>query len=176
MTSQESEQSPDYINLKLLFLGIDGGNGGRGENGGDGGNGGNGKRSSDGPLHCRRGGGDGGNGGLSGKGGQGGDGGNGGNGADIIFIGSESALDVLSYSIILNTGGGSGTLGRPGALGLPGRGGAAGSGSTFCHGGDRGRDGGSPIPTNEGTGQLGKDGEKGKVDRYKISELQGIIF
>jgi len=53
VTSQESEQSPDYINLKLLFLGIDG------------------------------------------KGGQGGDGGNGGNGADIIFIGSESALDVF---------------------------------------------------------------------------------
>lgn len=176
VTSQASEQAPDFINLKLLFSGIDGGNGGRGGSGGDGGNGGNGRKGSDGPFHCKSGPGDGGNGGNTGKGGQGGDAGDGGNGANIIFIGSQAALEVLSYSVIINTGGDTGIAGRPGANGSPGSGGTGGAGSSFCHGGSSGKKGNITDPANEGSGVNGKEGAKGTVEKFDISEFTGLIF
>ena len=176
VTSQASEQAPDYINLKLLFPGIDGGNGGGGGRGGQGGNGGDGRKSSSGLVDCKRGGGDGGNGGQAGKGGQGGDAGDGGSGADIIFIGSESALEVLSYSVIINTGGDSGIPGQGGAVGFPGFGGGPGAGSVHCHGGDTGSKGGIPDPSNEGIGNVGLEGQKGTVEKYKLTEFPTITF
>ena len=173
---QESEQAPDFINLKLIFPGVDGGNGGTGGIGGNGGRGGNGRDGSDGPFDCRSGAGDGGNGGIAGKGGQGGDAGNGGNGSDIIFIGSEQALEVLSYSIIINTGGDGGIKGQPGISGSPGSGGNRGNSSTHCGWGDRGKQGAYPSPKDNGYGKEGAEGEKGKVNKYLISEYSNIAF
>jgi len=176
VTSQASNQALDYINLKLLFPGIDGGSGGNGGRGGNGGNGGNGRKSSSGAFDCKRGGGDGGNGGLAGKGGQGGDGGDGGNGADIFFIASDSAMEILSYSVVINTGGDSVAAGLPGAIGFPGFGGGAGAGSIHCSGGDSGANGKNPVPLNEGNGQSGKEGAKGKIEKFNISNVEGLHF
>jgi len=176
VTSQKSNLAPDYINLKLILPGIDGGRGGIGGEGGDGGNGTKGVKGANGVVDCRRGGGDGGNGGNAGKGGQGGDSGNGGDGANIVFIGTDSALEVLSYSIIINTGGDSGIPGRPGQVGFSGNGGAGGDGTFYCSGGDAGRKGLIPNPKNNGIGQLGEEGSKGKIDKVLISKYINLQF
>lgn len=171
ITSQQSNQAPDYINLKLIFPGIDGGRGGNGGNGGNGGKGGNGRKGSDGPGHCRSGGGNGGQGGNAGLGGQGGNGGTGGNGANIYLVGNNNTLDILSYATIINTGGEGGLYGRPGLAGTPGLGGGMGRGSTFCGGGRSGVNGIIPNPDNLGIGSIGNDGQKGSVIQYKIDDF-----
>lgn len=172
--SQKSSTAPDYINLKLIFPGLDGGNGGTGGIGGKGGNGGNGRKGSDGVIDCRSGAGDGGTGGTAGKGGQGGNAGDGGDGANIVFVGSTEALEILSYSIIINTGGDTGIAGQGGSAGSPGAGGNRGNSSTHCGWGDNGRDGGYPSPRNLGNGSLGKEGNKGTVDKIDISTVSAL--
>jgi len=172
--SQKSSTAPDYINLKLIFPGLDGGNGGTGGIGGRGGNGGHGRDGSDGVFDCRSGAGDGGIGGTAGKGGQGGDAGNGGDGANIVFVGSTEALEVLSYSIIINTGGDAGIPGQGGSAGSPGAGGRRGGSSTHCGWGDNGNDGGYPSPRSLGSGNKGSEGKKGAVDKLNISNAKGI--
>ncbi|MGD9717304.1 MAG: hypothetical protein AB7U26_09545 [Sulfuricurvum sp.] len=172
--SQASSTAPDYINLKLIFPGIDGGKGGNGGIGGKGGNGGNGRDGSDGFLSCRSGAGNGGTGGLAGKGGKGGDGGNGGNGAKIVFVGDQSVLDVLSYSIVINTGGDSGIPGQAGSVGVPGIGGQRGHSSHHCGWGQNGLTGEYPNPNNLGVGNLGRSGDKGSVEKIELSKVNGL--
>jgi hypothetical protein len=172
--SQKSSTAPDYINLKLIFPGLDGGNGGTGGIGGKGGNGGSGRKGSDGLVDCKSGAGDGGTGGTAGKGGQGGNAGNGGQGGNIVFVGSTEALEVLSYSIIINTGGDTGIAGQGGSAGSPGAGGNRGNSSRSCGWGDNGSDGVYPSPRNLGNGGLGSEGKKGTVDKIDISNVSGI--
>ena len=169
--SQESNQTPDYINLKLIFPGIDGGRGGLGGDGGSGGYGGDGRKARSNPIHCESGGGNGGTGGDAGLGGKGGNGGNGGNGSNIYFLGNSETLDVLSYATIVNTGGDGGLYGSPGRVGRPGKGGSMGGGEGHCGGGKTGVIGSIPNPNNLGIGSLGNDGQKGSVIQYKIDDF-----
>lgn len=163
--SRQGGGTSGFIDLKLLFAGINGGQGGQGGNGGKGGAGGDGGKGIDHFFDCAGGPGDGGTGGPGGRGGRGGDGGRGGNGADIYYVGSNQALDELEVSRVWAPPGLPGRGGPPGNPGPGGDGGARGGRTTYCHGGSRGSIGPEPSPPDDGYGQDSSvEGQRGKIE------------
>ncbi len=165
---------PYFVDMGLIMPGIDGGDGGIGGDGGNGGNGGSGGDGVDSLIDCKGGPGDGGRGGNAGLGGRGGDAGNGGDGANVIYVASPDAMNLLSATKVVNR---PGQAGRPGLGGRPGREGAGGprGGRTFyCHGGRRGSDGVVPNPWTLGPGEEGEGGKKGSVSRVPVVSIDDL--
>ncbi|WP_315755832.1 MULTISPECIES: hypothetical protein [unclassified Bradyrhizobium] len=163
------------LNLVLLFRGIDGGDGGTGGKGGNGGRAGNGKEGATSLFDCKEGGGPGGTGGAAGPGGRGGDAGAGGQGADLVFVTTRPAYEVLSYSRINNVGGRAGLPGRGGSPGNPGPGGKGAPANGWCKGTGGGSPGNFPSPANLGFGNPSPDGAKGTVTAVILPSV-GPLF
>lgn len=166
---------PDFVNLKILVPGVDGGTGGAGGRGGNGGAGGPGLRGASGGIGCRRGPGNGGHGGDGGPGGRGGDGGAGGDGGDVVYFGPQAAIDVLQFSGVVNIPGEPGNAGQPGPHGNPGKGGPRGARPGPCGGGRRGRNGSIPSPANLGRGNIGEAGSKGSTTAYIVKKIDDLL-
>lgn len=175
IVEQPGSPQPVFVNLSVLFPGIDGSNGGRGGDGGNGadGTGGEAAKDNEWGFGCDHGGGNGGYGGPGGVGGRGGNGGQGGNGASVWLVGSTNALNVLQFSNIANDPGMPGRGGEGGRPGHPGGGGGGGSGSHFCSGGNPGGAGPPANPPSRGQGSDGALGLKGYVFRkeFLVSSL-----
>ncbi len=166
---------PGLLNLVISARGVDGGDGGRGGSGGAGGTAGNGKEGATSAIDCKEGGGPGGTGGARGRGGKGGAAGRGGNGADMIFVVTKPAYEVLSFTRINNAGGGAGSPGLAGSPGEPGRGGAGGRGNGFCGAKSRGAEGGYQDPSTLGTGRTEQDGDKGAVTAVILPSVDQLF-
>lgn len=165
---QDDNAPPDFVDLYFFSKGVDGGNGGKGQNGQNGGTGGGGGPARWNGISCDGGAGHGAPGGSAGGGGEGGDGGNGSNGGDITLGGSTQAINLLEFSKINALPGRGGYSGMAGANGAPGTGGPRGERRGGCGGGNSGSGGAAStaIPVN---GNLGVDGQRGKVFTTEIS-------
>ncbi len=173
---EKSTGGPEgFIDLNILYDGIDAGQGGKGGNGGVGGRGQNGGHGVDNVFDCNGGPGNGGRGGPGGKGGKGGKGGRPGNSANLYYLGSEDALSQLTLASVSQEGGHGGRGGLPGEAGTGGPGGARGSRTTHCRGGDGGSGGLPPVPRDNGVGEdlYNSLGDRGVIERirYDISTL-----
>jgi hypothetical protein len=166
---------PGFLNLVMIFRGVDGGDGGVGGRGGNGGRAGNGKEGATSAFDCKEGGGPGGTGGAAGAGGQGGDAGNGGNGSDLVIVTTKSSYEVLSFARINNIGGRTGQPGRGGNPGTPGAGGAGAGSNGWCKATGPGAPGAYPSPVNLGDGKPGVDGQKGTVTAVILPSIGPLL-
>ncbi|BCT33126.1 hypothetical protein [Pseudomonas protegens] len=175
ITSPDGEPKPGFINLNLIFKGINSGNGGRGGSGGNGGKGAPGKEGATSAIDCKEGPGRGGKGGNAGQGGKGGRGGDGGNGADIVVVSTQAGLELFSYANIINIGGLGGSAGVPGRVGVYGAGGRAAGSNGWCKPGEPGSPGDYLDPVNLGTEGDGIDGGKGTVTAIQVINVNDLF-
>jgi hypothetical protein len=159
----EPGNTPPYnYKLKIYAPGIRGGRGGHGQDGGDGGNGGEGGPSKWSGLFCDCGAGSGGNGGNGGIGGKGTRGGNGGAGGTVYLGGTDSAINIFTYTALpITKGGEPGEGGFNGNNGNGGSGGPRGRWNGGCKGGSEGN-GGRTEPDVFERASPGEKGPNGK--------------